>query len=81
MLFTNRKINLDLVTVKMGDALVSRVSAITFLGINIDDKLTWNNHIGVICNKLSKNIGVMYKLKSLPKKYLPINCHAIYNIW
>ena len=77
MLFTNRKINLDLVTVKMGDSLVNRVSAIKFLGINIDDKLTWNIHIGVICNKLSKNIGVMYKLKSLPQNILKMIYNSI----
>ena len=42
------------------------------LGITIHNKLTWKNHLGIICNKLSKNVGVLY--------ILPINIlRMIYN--
>ena len=30
--------------------------------------MSWNQHIGAICNRLSTNIGILYKLHSYPKK-------------
>ena len=31
----------------------------------IDEKLTWKNHIEVVENKISKNIGVLYRASNL----------------
>ena len=41
------------------------LAAIKFLGIIIDENLTWTNHISTIENKISKNIGILYKAKFL----------------
>lgn len=42
-----------------------------FLGITIDDKLTWKQHISEVSKKLSKSNGVINRLKNfLPKKSL-----------
>ena len=38
------------------------------LGILIDDKLNWKEHINLVCSKLSKCITVMYKAKPLLDK-------------
>ena len=35
-----------------------------FLGVNIDSKLRFNSHINEICNKLSRSVGIIYKLKN-----------------
>ena len=35
----------------------------TFLGILLDETLTCKKHIQVIENKISKNIGILYKAK------------------
>ena len=32
----------------------------------IDDKLLWTHHIDLICNRISKAIGIMYKLHNFP---------------
>ena len=37
----------------------------TFLGVNIDGKLTWKDYIFYICNKLSKNIANVYRARPL----------------
>jgi len=34
-----------------------------FLGVLLDENVTWNNHINFIENKISKNIGILYKAK------------------
>ena len=54
---------------------IKRENYIKFLGVIIDENLTWKNHIKVIENKISKNIGVLYRashlldLKNLLKIY------------
>ena len=77
MIFTKKKLNKDSITIKLGNVNIQRVSSAKFLGVIIDDKFSWSNHIGVICNKLSKSIGVMYRLKSLPKIILKMIYYAI----
>ena len=43
----------------------------SFLGVIVDNKLKFNLHVKQICNKLSKSIGIIYKLKdSVPTKIL-----------
>ena len=58
MIFTKKKINKDSITVKLGNSDIQRVSSTKFLGVTIDENLSWVNHVDVICNKISKNIGV-----------------------
>ena len=36
-----------------------------FLGVLLDDCLTWKNHIQMIENKISKNVGILYRSKFL----------------
>ena len=36
-------------------------NSVKFLGLIIDENLTWKNHIEVVENKVSKNIGVLYR--------------------
>ena len=40
---------------------IKRENSIKFLGVTIDENLTWKNHIEVVENKISKNIGVLYR--------------------
>jgi hypothetical protein len=50
---------------------LTRVHEAKFLGITIDENLTWKRHVNDVCNKCSRNIGVLNKLKYfLPKKSL-----------
>ena len=49
---------------------IENVSSFNFLGITLDESLTWKNHIDLIKNKISKTIGVFYRLaKTFPKKF------------
>ena len=55
-------------SVELDGTRIERVSYAKFLGVYIDDKLTWHKHIQEISTKISKNIGIMsrisYKLNS-----------------
>ena len=49
--------------------LINKESQIKFLGVTLDDKLSWKSHINNICKTISRNIGIINKLKW----YLPQN--------
>ena len=44
---------------------IKRANSIKFLGVIIDENLTWKNHIEVVENKISKDIRVLYKASHL----------------
>ena len=44
---------------------VKRKNSVKCLGVIIDENLTWKNHIEVVENKISKNIGVLYRASHL----------------
>ena len=66
MVFTKRKCNINDIIINICGSQVKQVSSLKFLGVTIDYKLNWSDHINVVCNTLAKNIGVIYRLKSLP---------------
>ena len=40
-----------------------RVNTMKFLGVLLDDNLSWKEHIKYLENKIAKNIGLMYRAK------------------
>ena len=59
--------NLESIDIKFKKISLTYKNNITFLGIILDDKLKFPAHIHYICNKISKSIGILNKLKlSLP---------------
>ena len=67
MLFSNVLKPVDIADVHMNNIKIDYVESIRFLGVLIDDKLKFNVHINEIARKISKNIGILYKLR----QYVP----------
>ena len=66
-------LNLD-----MDGKKIERVKTFNFLGITLNENLTWNDHINKISNKISRNIGVLNNLKNfLPEKTKIIIYHSL----
>jgi hypothetical protein len=67
MLFTSKHYNraLDL---KIENSHIVQVKKAKFLGVIIDEKLKWKDHILYISNKISKAIGIIIKARVLGKK-------------
>ena len=42
---------------------IKRIISIKYLGVLIDEHLTWKEHITVIENKVSKNLGLLYRAR------------------
>ena len=56
-------IPLILPSLKINNHTIKRETSIKFLGVIIDENITWRNHINYLSNKISKNIGVMYRAR------------------
>ena len=69
MFITMKRIPND-AAITINNASVTLVDNIDFLGVCIDAKLTFKNHILNVSNKLSKNTGIMYRLNYLPESIL-----------
>ena len=69
MLFSNKKKYCENVTIKIDGQNIKRVSKTKFLGVQIDDKLLWKEHVKTVCGKVSRGIGIIIKAR----KYLNKN--------
>ena len=65
MLFSNTLRPPDVKEIYMNGTKIDYASSIRFLGLIMDDKLKFNNHINLINEKISKNAGVLYRLKQV----------------
>lgn len=87
-IFSNvQSINTSKHTILLNDISISRTSGDKFLGVTIDEKLTWSLHISKISSKIASSIFVMNRAKhflsidSLKMIYFSlIHSHMIYGI-
>ena len=63
MLFKGKKGIVSPPRVVMNDTQISQIRKTKFLGIILDDKLSWVHHIDYISKKISKSIGIIYRLR------------------
>jgi len=56
--FPQRKID-SKPTVIMNNIEVQNVTEFNFLGVTINDTLSWSSHLNIVCNKLSRCVGVL----------------------
>ena len=77
IVFRNKnKIIENSIEVKLQNCLIEQVQNLNFLGITINQHLTWNDHIGVISNKILRSITILNRLKH----YLPVyTLKVLYN--
>ena len=50
-------------SLKINDNTIDRVDSFIFLGIFVSSNLSWLEHILFLSKKISKNLGIIYKLK------------------
>ena len=54
-------IPLGLPTITFSSVKIKSESSVKFLGVIIDENITWNKHIELVENKISKAIGILYR--------------------
>ena len=77
MVFKTKRKKLDQAfEIKITDQQIEKVKCTKFLGLYIDDELSWRKHIDQISTKISKMTGIMAK----PRQFLSIQTlKSIYN--
>ena len=58
-------IPLKLQSLQPNGKIIERGNSLKFLGVILDEHLTWKKHMQLIENKVSKNAGVFYKTSKL----------------
>ena len=66
MIFSNCKsANQHEYSFTIENSRIERTQSVRFLGVLLDAKLNWNQHVTAIRQKMSRHIGILYKLKSI----------------
>ena len=65
MLFHRKQKHIDEVSVIINGTKIERVVSFNFLGIMLDENLSWKSHIEMVGNKISKVTGILYRLKNV----------------
>ena len=63
----NKKMNHN-INIKIDNEIIERANKTNFLGLIIDDDLSWRHHIIKVTSKISKLCGIMPRARH----YLPI---------
>ena len=63
----------------MGNVLLKRVKTVKYLGVMLDESITWSNQIEYLSKKLSRAAGIFSKLRYYLKKDVLIRVyHALF---
>ena len=69
MILSRKKTERKNITVRINEKVISEVRKIKFLGVMLDNKVNWKDHINYISGKVSHGIGMILKARrSLTKK-------------
>ena len=76
MFFSNSKtISANNFSISMNGQLLDVRTEGMFLGVKIDVNLSFSAHIDYICSKLSRTVGIIYRLKELVPKMVKISLY------
>ena len=75
MVFHRAKIKAVGLLVIMQRNVVEYVTRTKFLGVIIDNKLKWNDHITYVKSKISKTIGLFYKMRQYLERKALVNLY------
>ena len=64
--------------VLINDQEIERVGSIKFLGVLLDEHLSWKEHIRYTENKIAKNIGLLYRAKPFLGKHSLLTLYYSY---
>ena len=71
----NKKYNNNDIKIEINNSNILQVTKVKFLGIWMDDHLTWKFHLIYISNKISKVIGILKKVKQSVGTYILRNLY------
>ena len=76
--FHESRIKPNDVNVIMQQNTIDRVNSTKFLGLIIDSKLKWHEHIQHVKHKIARSIGILYKIRHYLNKQTFLNMYYIF---
>ena len=58
------------ITLKIEEEEIEQVTSYKYLGVKINETLTWSNHVESICKKVAQRLGLLQHIKHLLPQYL-----------
>ena len=46
----------------INDVKIKRENSLKFVGVMINDNLTWKTHVELVENKISKSVGILFEV-------------------
>ena len=78
MVFHTPQRRVNYPTLKLNNVNIERVSQFNFLGAILASSLKWDKHVAHVSLKISRVIGVLYRLKHIfPREVLLTLCNAL----
>ena len=69
----------ELVIIKFGRKKIQRENCLKFLGVLLDANLSWKHHINELLKKLSRTLGLFYKIRYyMPLEILKQLYHSLF---
>ena len=75
MMFTNKRYSIVKIEIKIDNEPIEETTKTKFLGVIIDNKLTWKDHIMYISGKISRGMGIIIKSRKLLYKQTLLNLY------
>ena len=60
---------------KINNKAISQVTTTKFLGVYVDEYLTFNDHVSIIAKKVSKNIGIISRIRHVLQRPILLNLY------
>ena len=58
-----RKLNITVPNIKLNNFILTPEKTVTYLGIEIDENLSWNKQIETLAKKISRTNGILSRLR------------------
>ena len=75
MTFHIRQKHINPILYSINGVEIENVDSLKFLGIFINNHLTWSTRIGMVANKLSKIIGILKRLRYVYPEQVLLQIH------
>ena len=70
MIFHRKQKQISEINIAINDTDIERVESFNFLGLHIHESLSWRTHADTVKNKVSKVVGILYRLKNIFPMYI-----------
>ena len=68
MIFHRKQKHIQNLNISINGINIERVESFIFLGIILQETLSWDSHVTLVKTKISKVIGILYRLKKYISK-------------